>query len=548
MSDLTEKVKNLPTNPGIYLFKDQTGKVIYVGKAKSLKDRVSSYFDMPVLEPKVAAMVRQVHDLNFIVTGTPHEALLLENSLIKELQPYYNIRLRDDKEYSYLVITKETFPRIYRTRRAINKNAHYFGPFTSSESLSNNIKTLRNFFPIRACKHDLPFKNIRPCLDYHIGLCSAPCAGLVTPEEYASMVADILLLLSGRYKKLEETLKKKMLEASSALRFEEAARLRESLKHLSNIVSRQRVVTPQPIDRDVFGVVAEDNRACVEYMKIRAGRLILDMQMFAGSEDEATPEEFLDAIMQQVYGTQEGIDLPTEILVSAKPAGEKELLEFINEGRKFQKPVKIIEPKRGDKVALVEMALTNARHHLSEHRRRESLTLGKNAVTDLQEHLGLKNLPIIIEGYDIANIQGKSAVGSQVSFHDGRPNKKGYRIYKIKTKDTPDDYAMMREVLERRRSHWGDEEFAQKPDLLLIDGGVGQLNVALGVFKGFDVEIASLAKEEELVMRQGMEPVRLPPNSPALRLLQQVRDESHRFAGKHFRKAHKKLSGLDKVK
>ncbi len=548
MSDLTEKVKNLPTSPGIYLFKDQAGKVIYVGKAKSLKDRVLSYLDTPALAPKVEAMVKQARDLDFIVTGTPHEALLLENSLIKELQPHYNIRLRDDKEYSYLVITKETFPRIYRTRRAVNKKAHYFGPFTSSESLSNNIKTLRNFFPIRACKHDLPAKNIRPCLDYHIGLCSAPCAGQVTPEEYASMVADILLLLSGRYKKLEETLKKKMLEASSALRFEEAARLRESLKHLSNIVSRQRVVTPQPIDRDVFGVVAEDNRACVEYMKIRAGRLILDMQMFAGSEDEATTEEFLGAIMQQVYGTQEGIDLPTEILVSAKPVGEKELLEFINEGRKLQKPVKIIEPKRGDKVALVDMALTNARHHLSEHRRRESLTLGKNAVTDLQEYLGLKKPPIIIEGYDIANIQGKSAVGSQVPFHDGRPNKKGYRIYKIKTKDTPDDYAMMREVLERRRSHWEDEEFAQKPDLLLIDGGVGQLNVALDVFKNLDVEIASLAKEEELVMRQGMEPIRLAPDSPALRLLQQVRDESHRFAGKHFRKAHKKLSGLDKVK
>ncbi|NLI41005.1 MAG: excinuclease ABC subunit UvrC [Caldisericales bacterium] len=545
MTELEEKVKNLPLKPGVYLFKDPTGKVVYVGKAKCLRDRVSSYLDKSQLLPKVAAMMDHACDLDFIVTYSAHEALVLENNLIKEYQPHYNIKLRDDKEYSFIFVSKEPFPRLGRTRRTDNPNFHYFGPYTRSESLTTNIRTIRQFFPVRTCKLELPEKKCRPCLDYHIGLCLAPCANLTNHEEYQSMVADLLLLLSGKYKKLEETLHKKMTEASASLRFEEAARLRESIKNLSSIVSRQRVVSTELSDRDAFAVFNNENRACVEYMKVRGGRLILDMQMFAGSEDEATPSEFLGAVMQQVYGSHDNIDLPSEILVNVKPEGEKELFEFINQGRELLRQIKIVQPKRGDKVQLLKMAETNAKHHLSEHMRRETLALGKNAIIQLQEALGLKKPPFLIEGYDIANIQGKGAVGSQVSFKDGRPNKKGYRIYKIKTKDTPDDYAMMRETLERRRTHWDDEEFAQKPDLLLIDGGMGQLNVALDVFKGIDVEIASLAKEEELVMRKGMEPIRLPETSPALRLLQQIRDESHRFAGKHFRTQHKKLSGLD---
>ena len=548
MKLISDKIRHLPLKPGVYLFKNDSGEVIYVGKAQILRDRVSSYMQLDELPPKVRAMTEHIADLDYIITESAHEALILENNLIKQYQPHYNIKLRDDKEYSYIVITKEPFPRINKSRSLDPTSAHYFGPFTNSFSVTNNIKTIRQFFPIRSCRLDLPNEKSKPCLDYHIGLCSAPCFDAIYELEYNTIVSDVLLLLSGRYKKLEETLKKRMTEASTKMRFEEAARFRESIKHLQNIVSKQRVVSQQLVDRDVFSVASDCDRACVEYMKIRSGRLILDMQMFAGSEDMSTPSEFLGAMMRQIYATGENMDLPEDILVSTKPDGEKDLINYLNDGRMLKKPIKIVQPKRGDKIELISLGLTNAKHHLAEHLRREILTLGKNAVIELQEALNLKRLPILIEGYDIANIQGTSAVGSQVSFKDGKPNKKGYRIYKIKTKETPDDYQMLREVLSRRRERWDDEEFATKPDLMLIDGGVGQLGVALEVMKGFDVELASLAKEEELVIREGQEPIRLKHGSAALRLLQQVRDESHRFAGKHFRALHQKKSGLTKTK
>jgi excinuclease ABC subunit C len=548
MSQLADKIKHLPNKPGVYKFINEAGRVIYVGKAKHLIDRVSSYLLTDQLEPKVKAMMSHAVDIDFIVTESAHEALILENVLIKELMPHYNILLKDDKEYSFLAITKEMFPKLTRVRRILDNNAHYFGPYTKGGSVTANIRTLRQFFPIRTCNLKLPEEKSRPCLDFHIGICSAPCSGQVSQEDYNSTVSDILLLLSGKYKRLEEALTKKMHDASTALRFEDAARYRECIRHLSAIVSKQRVVSPNPVDRDIFAVHSDKGEACVEFLKVRGGRLILDMHMFAGSDELSSNAEFLGAVMQNIYGTHQNVDLPTEIIVSVKPGNEKELTEFINEGRQLREPIKIIQPKKGDKIELVNMALTNAKHHLSEHMRREQIALGQNAITQLQESLKLKKLPVVIEGYDIANIQGKAAVGAQVVFKDGKPYKKGYRIYKIRSKDTPDDYAMMRETLERRREHWDDEEFALKPDLLLIDGGVGQLNVAIEVFSGVDIEIAGLAKEEELVIREGEEPIRLSRDSLALRLLQQVRDEAHRFGGKHFRIQHKKQSGLDKKK
>ena len=548
MSQLADKIKHLPYKPGVYKFFNEQGRVIYVGKAKHLIDRVSSYLLTDQLEPKVKAMMSHAVDIDFIVTESAHEALVLENILIKELMPHYNILLKDDKEYSFLAVTKEPFPKLTRVRRILDSNSHYFGPYTKGGSVTANIKTLRQFFPIRTCNLKLPEEKSRPCLDYHIGLCQGPCAGLVSSEDYNATVSDILLLLSGKYKRLEEALTKKMQDASTSLRFEEAARYRECLRHLGAIVSKQRVVSPIPVDRDIFAVFSDKGEACVEFLKVRSGRLILEMHMFAGSDELSSNAEFLGAVMQNIYGSHQNVDLPTEIIVSVKPSNDKDLSEFINEGRQLKEPIKIIQPKKGDKIELVNMALTNAKHHLAEHLRREQIALGQNAVTQLQEALALKKAPLVIEGYDIANISGKAAVGAQVVFKDGKSYKKGYRIYKIKSKDTPDDYAMMRETLERRRDHWDDEEFALKPDLLLIDGGLGQLNVALDVFKGIDVEIAGLAKEEELIIREGQEPIRLSRDSLALRLLQQVRDEAHRFGGRHFRIQHRKESGLDKKK
>ena len=550
MNKLKDRISNLPKDPGVYLFKDEEGVVIYVGKAKSLRDRTASYINPSDQTQKVKAMVSHARDIDFIVTDSAHEALILENNLIKQYQPHYNILMRDDKEYSYLVVTKESFPRIFRTRSKDGLKGHYFGPSTKGGSFKINIRTIRQFYPVRTCKLNLPDQKSRPCLDYHIGICSAPCNESISQEDYNDIVSELLLLLSGRYKKLEKTLITKMESASNSLRFEEAARYRESIKQLHSIMESQRVVSDEPIDRDIFvAVVGSSDRACVEYMRVRHGRLIFHQHFFLNSSFASTPSEFLGSVMQNFYSTTEGSDIPMEILVSSHPDGEKELLEFINEARTFKRKVKIIQPKRGDKVKLIEMAETNAKHHLAELIRREKISIGDNAVTELKEALNLKKLPIIIEGYDIANIQGTSAVGSQVVFKNGRPYKKAYRIYKIKSMDTPDDYAMMEEVLARRCKHWDDEEFAEKPNLILVDGGKGQLSVAKKIFKDVDVQIASLAKQEELIYLPGNpEPIRLDGSSFALRLVKQIRDESHRFAGKHFRIQHRKKSGLDKKK
>ncbi len=547
MNKLKDRISNLPKEPGVYLFKDNGGKVIYVGKAKSLRDRVSSYINPSDQTQKVKAMVSHASDVDFIVTNSAHEALVLENNLIKQYQPHYNIMLRDDKDYSYLVVTKEPFPRLLRTRSKEDIRGHYFGPSTKGGSFKINIRTLRQFYPIRTCKVELPEKKCRACLDYHIGICSAPCDGSITQEGYNVIVAELLLLLSGRYKKLEMTLKTRMESASNSLRFEEAARYRESIKQLHSIMESQRVVSEDGINRDVFAVIATDGRACVEYLKIRTGRLILHQHFMADSNFNSKPSEFLGSVMQDFYSSNEYSDLPSEILVSHHPEGEQELLSFINQTRELKRKIKIIQPKRGDKVKLVKMAETNAYHHMSELKRRERVSISENAVSELMKVLQMKNLPLLIEGYDIANIQGKSAVGSQVTFRDGRAYKKGYRIYKIKTKDTPDDYHMMEEVLTRRRKHWDDESFAHNPHLIIIDGGKGQLSVASKVFKGVDVMLASIAKQEELIFIPGRnEPIKLEGNSFALRLVKQIRDESHRFAGRHYRIQHRKRSGLDK--
>ncbi|MEZ4812391.1 MAG: excinuclease ABC subunit UvrC [Caldisericia bacterium] len=534
-------------NPGVYLFKDSDGKVIYVGKAKSLRDRATSYINPSDQSPKVKAMVSHARDIDFIVTNSAHEALVLENNLIKQYQPHYNILMRDDKDYSYLVVTREPFPRLVRTRNKESFSGHFFGPNTKGGSFKINMRTLRQYYPVRTCKLDLPEQQSRPCLDYHIGICSAPCNNSISQEDYNEIVSELLLLLSGRYKKLEKTLINQMEAASAKLKFEEAARYRESINQLHFIMESQRVVSDEPIDRDVFAVEGSNERACVEFMKVRSGRLILHQHFFAGSNFGSTLSEYLGTVMADFYSTSEGSDIPSEILVSNHPENERELLDFINEARTFKRKIKIIQPKRGDKVKLVEMAKTNAAHHLAEIHRREKIAVGNNAVNELKKLLDLKKLPVLIEGYDIANIQGKSAVGSQVTFKDGRPQKKGYRIYKIKSIDTPNDYQMMEEVLSRRKNRWEDEDFAEKPNLLVIDGGKGQLGVAEEIFKGVDVEIISLAKQEELVFVPGKsEPIKLDENGFALRLLKQIRDESHRFAGKHFRIQHKKRSGLDK--
>lgn len=547
MNKLKDRISNLPKEPGVYLFKDEEDRIIYVGKAKSLRDRVTSYLNVADQTQKVKAMVSHARDVDFIVANSPHEALVLENNLIKQYQPHYNIMLRDDKDFSYLVVTKEPFPRILRTRSKENIKGHYFGPSTKGGSFKINIRTLRQFYPIRTCKVELPETKCRACLDYHIGICSAPCDGSISQEEYNNIVSELLLLLSGRYKKLEMTLTSRMESAANSLRFEEAARYRESIKQLHSIMESQRVVSDDKINRDVFAVVVSDGRACVECLKIRSGRLILHQHFLADSHFNSKPSEFLGSVMQDYYSTREYSDMPSEILVSNHPESEQELLSFINEARAFKSKVKIIQPKRGDKVKLVKMAETNANHHMAELKRREKISIGENAVSDLKKVLGMNNLPVLIEGYDIANIQGKSAVGSQVTFRDGRPYKKGYRIYKIKTKDTPDDYHMMEEVLTRRRKHWDDSDFAMNPHLILVDGGKGQLSVASRIFKDVDVTVASIAKQEELIYIPSKdEPIRLEENSFALRLVKQIRDESHRFAGKHFRIQHRKRSGLDK--
>ncbi|MFW6001423.1 MAG: excinuclease ABC subunit UvrC [Halanaerobium sp.] len=535
------QLKELPRQPGVYMMKDETGMVIYVGKAKSLNSRVRSYFRKNNQTYKTQLLVKYIDDFDYIITDTEVEAYILEANLIKKYQPKFNIRLKDDKSYPYIKVTKNVdFPRVFKTRIVKNDGAEYFGPFADVDAIYKTLYVIKDIFQLRSCKLELDADNpeAKPCLNYHIDKCLGPCIGAVTKEEYHELIDQVMLFLSGRQEELRKEVEKKMEQAADERNYEKAARFRDAIKAFKKLSESQKVMTDKNIDQDVVALVeGENDTACTQLLLVRNGRLIGQEYFILQGTDQESETEIMGSFLQQYY--QQAAGIPDELLLNTDLAYQKLLEERLADIK--GKKVKIHQPKKGDKKKMIEMAERNAAQNLKKEDIRskyeEKRTSG--AVEKLGEILELESPPFYIEGFDISNIQGTDSVASLVVFKNGRPAKKDYRRFKIKTVEGPDDFSSMKEVVERRYARLLRED-RKLPDLILIDGGKGQLNAAYEVLKLLGIEdlpIIGLAKKEEEIFRPGeREPITLPHHKPTLQLLQRVRDEAHRFALSYHRK------------
>lgn len=531
--ELLEKVSHLPTTPGVYLWHDKYNRIIYVGKAINLRNRVRSYVRQDANRaPKVTAMMRRAVDVEIIQTKTEMEALILENTLIKEHHPKYNIMLRDDKTYPYIkVAVQEDFPRVYMTRRMERDGAKYFGPFTEVTAVHQVLKLLYLYYPLRTCRS---MKVDRPCLQYHMHYCEAPCVGLVKAEKYRTYIDEVVQLFEGKHTPLLDTIQKKMEDAAEQLEFEQAARYRDQLTSIGKIQEKQRMVT-QRGDLDVLGIAMEGNLACVQLLFIRGGRLLGRENYFVNTEgDEA--EIIMTEFIKQYYGSTTFI--PKELLLPMESSEQQLFTEWFTDMKGQNVDVSV--PQRGYKKDMINMAHENAQTFLNERRRQWQHEIDKTggAVKRLAEVLDLPRLPERMECFDISHTQGAETVASMVVFEGGKPAKKEYRRFKLKTtQGKPDDFKSMAEIMERR---YGNETDWPMPDLIVIDGGKGQLNAALPLIRQVgvvDVPVISLAKRIEEVFVEGQsDSIILSHHTPELQLLQQIRDEAHRFAITYHRK------------
>ncbi len=538
-NELEIKIQNLPQLPGIYQFKDATGKVIYVGKAKNLRNRVRSYFvkSQPP-NPKLTALVSKIHDIEVIVTPSEVEALILEANLIKKLKPRYNVNLKDDKSYPYIAITNEPFPRVFSTRKIKMDGTRYFGPYTDAYSLKQTLKLIRDVFMVRSCKYYIDEEVIRKrkikvCLDYHIKKCGGPCEGLVSKEEYNKMIEQVVQLINGKIDALVKSLKEQMEKLANELRFEEAAILRDKIKALEIYTSKQSVVSFEPIDRDIFAIAHDGEDACAVLFKVRDGKLIGSQQFFMTGVAYKEEKEIIETLLTQYYLNSEYI--PSEILIPEQIEEKNPIEKWLSERKNSN--VKIKTPENEDESRLMSMCKINARYHLDEYRIQKIKAKEKFApsvLIELQKELHLDRLPRRIECFDISNIQGSDIVASVVVFENGKPKKSEYRKFKIRSiSGKPDDFASMEEVIMRRYSRVLNEG-GKMPDLIVIDGGKGQLSSALKSLEKLGIKnqpIIALAKKFEEIYFPNLEsPRSLPKSSPALYLLQRIRNEAHRFA------------------
>lgn len=545
-ADLGGKVNSIPTTPGVYLFKDEKGRVVYVGKAANLRNRVRSYFSaLPTRSPKSAHLARSTADLEFIVTESEMEALVLECSLIKRYRPRYNVRFRDDKRYPYVRVSwQEDFPRVQIVRRPQRDGAKYYGPFASSAAMHQTLDTLRRIFPYVTCRRKLDGTDQRACLYYHIKRCPAPCIGAISKEGYRALIEGVCLFLEGKQEAILDSLHRQMEEAARGLEFERAASLRDQIRGIERATEEQRIVFRTKVDQDVIGLARRDGEACAQVFFVRGGKLIgRESFLLEGTKDEET-KEVLTSFLKQFYDAV--AYTPSEVLLGSD-IDEASVIGAWLEERKGVK-VALSIPRRGKKRGLVKLAEENASQTLAHLMAREAIDEEKAmaALADLQEHLGLESLPLHIEAYDISNLQGEAATGSMVVFQKGMPQKEAYRHFRIKGVKGADDYAMMKEVLRRRFSRALDDEsaWAALPHLVVIDGGKGQLNAALEVLAehGLEVPTVALAKEREEIYLPGSDaPLRL-PDSGALRLMQRLRDEAHRFALAYHQKLRRRRS------
>lgn len=541
MKQIEEQLQQLPPKPGVYLMKDELGEIIYVGKAKSLRNRVRSYFRKGNNTYKTRVMAEHIADFDSIVTDTEVEAFILEANLIKKHNPVFNIRLKDDKSYPYIKITSnEDFPRIFKTRVVKNDGARYYGPFTDVNSIYKTINLLKDLFSLRSCKKNLLVgkPENRPCLNYHIGKCVGPCIAAIDSKAYHRLVDQVSLFLSGQHEQLLKKVEREMYQAAQQKNFEKAARLRDSIRAFKSISTQQKVMSGKNIDQDVIALaIDQEDNTCGQILMIRNGRLIgQDYYLIEGSKDE-TKAGIMESFLQQYY--DQAIQLPDQILLENR-IEQTELLEMWLKGKRGKK-VEILVPERGEKKRLVEMAGRNAWENLKKEliRQKYQDTRTVKAVIELGEYLNLDRKPEQIEGFDISNIQGSDPVASMVVFKGGLPSKQDYRRFKIKTVEGPNDFAMMQEVVERHYRRIIQEK-GKLPDLILIDGGKGQLSAAFEILSSLgltELPIIGLAKKEEEIFLPGKsEPVIIPKNSPALHLLQRIRDEAHRFALSYHRK------------
>ena len=550
---LEEKLATLPINPGVYQFRNAQGRVIYVGKAKNLRNRVRSYFrNQQQLFGKTLVLVTHIADFEVIITSSEVEALILENNLIKELKPRYNVNLKDDKTYPYLVITNEPFPRIFFTRQLKRDGSTWFGPYTEARQLRSILDLIGSIFPVRSCKYRLSEENIaskkyKVCLDYHIHKCKGPCEGLMQEEEYLTMIREITRLLKGKTSSTIRSLTESMQSLASELKFEQAAEIKTQLDSLKRYAERQKMVAGDGLDRDVFAVAASENEGCGVVFKIREGKLLGSQHIYMNNTNGETDAELQARVVEKYY--LETLELiPDEILLQEALAADEEealkafIVEKQKEDKQERKNIRFLVPQIGEKAHLVEMCRQNARHHLEEYliqkQKRGEAAREHYGLTALRELLHLAKMPQRIECFDNSHLQGTDYVSSMVCFDKGKPKKTDYRKFKLQSFEGSDDYAAMEEVIRRRYAGSLSKELPL-PDLIVVDGGKGQVNIAAHTLHalGLSIPVIGLAKRiEEIFTPEAKDPFNLPKTSPALKLLQQIRDEAHRFAVTYHRK------------
>ncbi len=570
------KLDNLPGGPGIYQFKDKTGKVIYVGKAKNLRNRVRSYFMTKPVGPLIAKMISLIKDVEIINTDSEVESLILEMNMIKQLKPRYNVNLKDDKSFPYIVVTNEPYPRVFPTRRRRNDGSRYFGPYTDVGNMKFSLKMLRDLFMIRTCslnitQEAIEKKKFKVCLEYHINKCEGPCEGLVSQSEYNQMIYEVEKVLQGKTLTLIRELEEKMKDAAKSEKFEEAALQRNKIDSLQVYTERQKIVSEDFLDKDIINFVKEEDDACAMILNIRDGKVIGKRHYYLDTVEDKEPVEILENVVFRYYS--ENTFIPDEIHLPEDADSTESSIEALEEWfiKNFNKKVEFKIPKRGEKVQLLAMVKTNARYMLDELKlQRLKREFIPNSVTSLKRDLRLTKLPRRIECFDISNIQGTDTVASMVVFIDGKPKKSDYRKFKIISAinevGRPDDFASMREVISRRFRRiaekkvepipvianeettdsesppddeknmkvYSDPSFESIPDLIVIDGGKGQLSSAVKVLSDLGIEnqnIIGLAKRlEEVYLPGASDPQSIPKTSSGIKLLQRVRDEAHRFA------------------
>lgn len=534
---VSEKLENLPAGPGVYQHKDAEGKVLYVGKAKNLRNRVRQYFQKSrAADPRIEQMLSKATDLEIIVTDSEVEALILEANLIKKLKPRYNVLLKDDKSYPYIVITNEPFPRVFITRQIRRDGSRYFGPYTDVKNVRSALKAIRDIFMIRSCNYMIDDDAIRRkkykvCLDYHIKKCEGPCEGLVSGERYNQMVGQVESLLQGKTESLIQTLRDEMDRLSAGMRFEDAAVIRDRIRGLEAYTERQKAVDLDKTDRDIIAFAAEGDDACGVIFKLRDGKMVGRQHYYMGNVDGKSEGEILRTLLQQYY--LDAGYIPKEVFLPAQPEDAESIARWLA-GKKGE-DVAMLAPEEGEEAKLVRLTKSNAKFLLDELKiqKMKRADYIPHPVTALQRDLRLEKLPRRIECFDNSNIQGSDPVASMVVFVDGKPKKGEYRKFRIQSVTGPDDFASMREIIRRRYGKLLEEQ-GELPDLIMVDGGKGQLSSAVEVLRGLGVPsptIIGLAKRlEEVFLPGNSEPEMIAKTSSGLRLLQQIRDEAHRFA------------------